>query len=139
MAVAGPIQSVEIWRGGIMWQQVQQALNQSMIRVLNEVASLVPGLVALIIAMLFSVLVAGVVTFLLRRSLQALQFDERLHRWGFAPLADRSLVKSPTLVLTRVAFGIVVLIGFLIGIAAFDATLTSQLMFQLVGHLPNLI
>ena len=44
-----------------MWEQVQQALNQSMIRVLaNELASLVPGLVALVIAVVaLSTLIAG--------------------------------------------------------------------------------
>jgi hypothetical protein len=117
-----------------MWQQVQQALNQSMIRVLNELASLLPGLAALIIAMLFSILLAAVVGYLLRRFLQALQVDERLHRW-----TDWSPVRSPTLLLTRAAFWIIVLIGFLIGIAAFDATLTSQLMFQLFGYFPSLV
>ncbi len=122
-----------------MWEQVQQALNQSMIRVLNELASLVPGLAALILAILFSTLVAGVVTFLLRRSLHALQFDERVARWRFVPLTDWSPGKSPTLLLTSVVFWIIILVGFLIGIAAFDTTLTSQLMFQLFGYLPSLV
>ena len=47
--------------------------------------------------------------------------------------------KSPTLLLARVVFWGVVLVGFLIGIAAFDSTLTSQLVFQLFGHLPNVL
>jgi len=41
--------------------------------------------------------------------------------------------------LTSVVFWIIILIGFLIGIAAFDTTLTSQLMFQLFGYLPSLV
>src|ERR1700683_2164639 len=107
-----------------MWEQVQQALNQSMIRVLNELASLVPGLVALVIAAVFSTLIAGVLYFVLRRSLTGLHFDERLLRWGFRPITDWAPGKSPTLLLARVVFWGVVLIGFLIGIAAFDSTLT---------------
>jgi Conserved TM helix len=122
-----------------MWLQVQQALDQSMIRVLNELASLVPGLVALVIAVLFSTLVAGVLYFVLRRSLTSLHFDERLVRWGFQPMADWAPANSPTILVARVAFWGVLLIGFLIGIAAFDSTLTSQLVLELFAYLPNVL
>jgi hypothetical protein len=120
-----------------MWEQVQQALNQSMVRVLNELASLVPGLVALVIAMLLSTAVAWILAFLLKRSLLGLRFDDRLQRWGFPALAEWSPSKSPTLLVTRVVFWIVVLVGFLVGIAAFDSTLTSELVFRLFAYLPN--
>jgi hypothetical protein len=122
-----------------MWEQVQQALNQSMIRVLNELASLVPGLVALVIAVVFSTLIAGVLYFVLRRSLGSLHFDERLVRWGFQPMSDWAPAKSPTILVARVVFWGVVLVGFLIGIAAFDSTLTSQLVLQLFTYLPNVL
>ena len=122
-----------------MWEQVQQALNQSMIRVLNELASLLPGVVALVIAIVFSTLIAGVLYFLLRRSLTGLHFDDRLVRWGFRPMAEWAPGNSPTLLVARVAFWGVVLVGFLIGIAAFDSTLTSQLVLQLFAYLPNVI
>src|SRR5882724_10987547 len=102
-----------------MWEQVQQALNQSMVRVLNELASLVPGIVALIIAMVLSTVFAWILAFLLRRSLLGLRFDDRLQRWGFPALTEWSPSKSPTLLVTRVVFWIVVLVGFLVGIAAF--------------------
>ena len=116
-----------------MWEQVQQALNQSMIRVLNEFASLVPGIVALVLAVAFATLLAGVLYFILRRALTSLAFDDRLSRWGL-----RSIV-SPSLLLARTVFWSIVLIGFLIGIAAFDSTLTSQLVLGLFGYLPNVI
>lgn len=120
-----------------MWEQVQQALNQSMIRVLNELASLVPGLVALVIAVLFSTLLAGVLYFLLRRSLTSLRFDDRLGHWGLQSMAEWAPGKSPTILVARAAFWVVVLVGFLIGVAAFDSTLTSQLVLQLFTYLPN--
>ncbi len=122
-----------------MWEQVQQALNQSMIRVLNELASLVPGMVALVIAVVFSALVAGVLYFVLRRSLSGLHFDERLGRWGLQTLKDWAPGNSPTLLVARVVFWAVVLVGFLIGVAAFDSTLTSQLVLQLFTYLPNVV
>jgi hypothetical protein len=122
-----------------MWDQVQQALNQSMIRVLNEFASLVPGVVALALAVAFATLLAGVLYFLLRRTLVGVEFDERLARWGFRSLADWSPSRSPSLMAARIVFWGVVLIGFLIGLAAFDSTLTSQLVFQLFNYLPKVV
>lgn len=123
----------------MMWDQTRQALNQSMLRVLNELASLIPGVVALIVAVLLSAIVAGVLYFLLRRSLTGLRFDERLMHWGFRSVAEWSPAKSPSLLLARIVFWGIVLIGFLIGIAAFDSTLTSQFVFELFGYLPNVI
>lgn len=122
-----------------MWEQVQQALNQSMIRVLNELASLLPGLVALILAVAFATLLAAVLYFILRRALVGLEFDERLTRWGFRSIASWSPGNSPALLTARIVFWGVVLVGFLVGVAAFDSTLTSQLVFQLFVYLPNVI
>ena len=122
-----------------MWQQGQDALNQSMVRVLNQLASLVPGVVALIAAVLFASLVAGILYFVLRRTLAGLQFDERLGRWGLSSLANWSPSKSPSLLVARIVCWTVVLIGFLIGLAAFDSTLTSQLVYQLFAYLPNVV
>ena len=124
-----------------MWVQIEQALHQSMLRVLNELASLLPGMAALILAVLVSTLVAWILTFLLRVSLRGLQFDERLNRGGAVPsLIEWSPKNSPTLLLTRVIFGLVLLVGFLIGIAAFDATVTSlQPTMQVFGYLRNVV
>ncbi|MBZ5605440.1 MAG: hypothetical protein LAO79_24345 [Acidobacteriia bacterium] len=122
-----------------MWEQVQKALDQSMIRVLNEFASLVPGIVALVIAVVFAALLAGVLYFVLRRTLAGLAFDERLARWGFRSLAEWAPDRSPSLLLARTVFWAIVLVGFLIGLAAFDSALTSQLVFVLFTYLPNVI
>ena len=55
-----------------MWSQVQEALNQSMSRVITGFANLLPGLVAIIVAFLISSLFAWLVSVLLRRFLKAL-------------------------------------------------------------------
>lgn len=122
-----------------MWQQAQQALNQSMIRVLNELASLVPGVLALVVAVLFSALLGGIVYVILRRFLVAVQFDERVLHWGLRSIAEWSPNKSPSLLLSRIVFWTIVLVGFFIGVAAFDSTLTSELVLQLFNYLPNVI
>jgi len=122
-----------------MWEQVQQALNQSMIRVLNELASLVPGVIALVLAVLFSALLGGALYVVVRRVLTGVQFDERVTKLGLRSIAEWSPNKSPALLAARIVFWTVMLLGFFIGIAAFDSTLTSQLVFDLFSYLPNVL
>ena len=122
-----------------MWDQVGQALNQSMNRMLSEIASLLPGAVALIAALLVSVLVAWVLAAIVRRSLTRIDFDRRVAQWGFPGLAEWSPLKSPTRLVTRAIGWAVMLVGFLIGLSAFDGTLTSQLVIRLMAYLPNVV
>lgn len=122
-----------------MWNQIEEALNRSTMRVITEIANLLPGVVALIVALLVSAIVAWILSFILRRSLRGIDFDARLTRWGLSGLAEWSPAKSPTLLVTRSVTWVVMFVGFLIGIAAFDATLTSQLVIQMFGYLPNVL
>ena len=122
-----------------MWDQVGQALNQSMNRMLSEMASLLPGAVALIAALLVSILVAWVLAAIVRRSLTKIDFDRRSAQWGFPALAEWAPAKSPTRLATRAIAWTVVLIGFLIGISAFDVALTSQFVIRLFAYLPNVL
>jgi hypothetical protein len=122
-----------------MWDQVGKSLNESTVRVLSQFASLLPGLLALIVALLLAGIFAGLVTFALRRFLRSISFDEQLNRWGFRAMAEWSPQNRPTLLLTRVLSWSIVLMGFVLGLAAFDATLTSRQAFDLVAYLPNVI
>jgi hypothetical protein len=122
-----------------MWEQVSQSLNQAMVRVLSQFASMLPGLAALIVALLISVLAAALLAAIVRRLLIRFQFDERLFRKGFPSLADWSPSKSPTLLVTRVIWWTVVLIGFMVGVSAMDNTLTSQLVERFFTYLPNVV
>ena len=122
-----------------MWNQAQQALNESMARMLSQFASLLPGVMALIVALLISAAAAWMIAVLLRRSLTGIHFDERLAGWGLPSVAEWSPSKSPTLLVTRSVSWVILLIGLLVGIAAFDANLTSQLVRSLFAYLPNVL
>jgi hypothetical protein len=122
-----------------MWDRAQQALMESTSRLLNQVASFLPGIVALIVALLISTLAAWVIGIGLRRFLAGIHFDERASRWGFASPLEWSVGKRPTLLVTRVVSWMIILFGFLIGIASFDATLTSQLAHSLFAYLANVL
>jgi hypothetical protein len=121
-----------------MWEQVSQALDQSFTRVMTRIASLLPGFLALLVALLVASLVAWAVGFVLRRSLRSLDFDRKVNGWGlpgFRSEADR----SPTDWTVRIVSWSIVFLGFLVGVTAFEATLTSLLVTQLFAYLPNLI
>ena len=120
-----------------MWNQVGQTLNESTVRVLSRLASLLPGMLALTVAVLFSAALAWLIAVILRRSLRSIQFDKKMERWGFSSLAEFSPEQSPALLVTRVVAWSIVLLGFVLGLGAFDATLTSQLTLRLFEYLPN--
>jgi hypothetical protein len=122
-----------------MWDQVGQALSNSMTRMLSQLASLLPGIVALATALLVSVAIAWVLAAILRRTLAGFGFDQRVAQWGFPALAEWSPSSSPTVLVTRAIAWTVILIGFLIGVSAFDGALPSQLVSRLFAYLPNVI
>jgi uncharacterized membrane protein len=122
-----------------MWDQVKQALNQSTMKFLTGLALQLPGLVALIVALLISFVLAWVLAIVVRKFLASIHFDERLNRWGFASLREWSPMNSPARLVSRTTGCIVVLAGFLIGIAAFDAESTSLLIQSVFGYIPNIV
>src|SRR3954463_7277441 len=103
-----------------MWSQIQQALNESTSRVIREIASLVPGIAALFVALLVAGIMASIISVLLRRSLRRIHFDERLAGWGVQSLAEWAPSHSAVLLLTRTISWFIMLVGFLIGISAFN-------------------
>jgi hypothetical protein len=122
-----------------MWDQVKQALDQSTTKFLMGVAHLLPGIVALILAVLISIVLAWILAIVVRRLLVSIRFDERLNRWGFSTLRDWSPLNSPTLLVSRATAWLIIMTGFLIGIAAFDAESTSLLVRNVFAYIPNVV
>lgn len=122
-----------------MWEQIQHALGESTTQVLSRIVGLIPGLVALILSLFIAAVAAWVLTKVLRRALMSVQFDDRMRRWGGAPPAEWSPTTSPTALVVRTAAWTVVFIGFVVGVSAFDRTLTSALVLRLFKYLPNVL
>lgn len=122
-----------------MWDQVKQALNQSTTKFLTSLAHLLPGIVALIVALLISIVLAWFLAIVVRRLLTSVHFDEWLNRWGFASVGEWSPMNSPTRLVSRSVACVVILGGFLIGIAAFDAESTSLLIRSVFAYIPNIV
>jgi hypothetical protein len=121
-----------------MWQQVHSALSQSAHRVLFKLASFLPGLVALLVAVIVLSLVGAALAAILRRILVSAKFDERMARNSTDALSDWSPSGSPTLLVARIVFWACVVLGFIIGISAFDASSNgSQISTFLLPYLTH--
>lgn len=122
-----------------MWEQVRSALQQSAASFITRLASLLPGLVALILALLISLLLAWVVGAVVRRMLIGMGFDERLTRWGFVTVVEQSPGRSPAALVSGAIAMAIIASGLLIGIAAFNSELTSELVRGAFSYLPNVV
>ena len=122
-----------------MWSQVEQALNQSAAGVMAGIARLLPGTIALMVSLVFAAVLGGVLSALLRRALTGVDFDRRMAGWGWSDLAGWTGVQSPTVLVTRLVSWTIVFLGFIVGVAAFDPTLTSQVTLRIFGSAMNLL
>lgn len=122
-----------------MWEQVKEALNESVARVLTGIARLLPGFVALLLALVTAAVVGWLLALVLRRFLRSIDFDGQVKRLGLAGLIEWAPGQSPTLLVARTAMWLVILVGFMVGVTAFDAALTSALALRLLQYLPDVI
>src|SRR5688500_9490095 len=122
-----------------MWTQVEQALNDSATQLMTSVAKLLPGIVAMLIALLISGVLAWLLAFVVRRSLQGINFDDRTTTWGWSGRSDWTPSHSPTRLVSRLVAWFMIAIGFIIGLAAFDPALTSELLLDIARALPEIL
>ncbi len=104
-----------------MWQQIESALHESIARVLTKVATLLPAVLALVLAVLIAGLCGALLAFGLRRLLKAFHFDESMRRGNTAGRLEWTFTQSPTEVVSRIVFWSCILIGLVIGVAAFTS------------------
>lgn len=122
-----------------MWNQVSEALSESTRGVIVSVAKFVPGLMAMMAAVLLAALVAWVVRVALRRSLHGADFDRRVAQWGFSDVEAWSPGGSPSTLITSAVTWMIVLIGFLVGLAALNAELPTRMSISVLAYLPNVL
>jgi len=122
-----------------LWQQVEGALSLSMHRALVKLASFLPGILALLIAVVLLAGIGVLLSIILRKVLTAVRFDERLNRNTAASVSDFSPSHSPTLLVTRFAFWGCIVLGFVLGITALDASYSNsaQMSFFLLPYVTH--
>ena len=121
-----------------MGNEILIALQSSMTRVLERIVIILPGLLALILAIAIFSLIGWGLTWLLRKILSAIHFDERLSK-GSTQLAEWSPTQTPTSVVTRVVFWLCVVLGVAVGFEAFGASSNSMIALDLLAYLPRMV
>ncbi len=122
-----------------MWQQVEQSLHSSMGRVMNKMATLLPGVLAFIVAFLFFLLVGWILAWLVGRILAALRFDERM-RGGASAMAEWSPRATPSLLIGRIVFWCFAIVGVVVGVSAFEAGTSEHILSGWVlGYVPRVV
>jgi hypothetical protein len=119
-----------------MWQQTERIFIDSLGRVLDAVARILPGIVALVLIVAISLAVAAVVRTVVVWVGERLAIDRRLRQWGFTkPDAGR----SPTRLVAHLLGWTVLAVGFLAGLAAVDAATMSTLAVRLLLYVPKVL
>jgi hypothetical protein len=122
-----------------MWQQVEQSLHSSMGRVMNKIATLLPGILAFIVAFLFFLLIGWLLSVAVTRILTALRFDERMGR-GANAMAEWSPRATPSLLIGRIVFWCFVIAGIVVGASAFEAGTSENILSGwILGYVPRVI
>lgn len=120
----------EIWKAAIV---------DSFNRFLGKVLVFLPNLLAMVTILLIGLLIAWVVKKILIRFLKAIQFDKISERWGLARiLSGRGASYSPTNLLARFFYWVIILIALILGINALEVTATQSLVTQFFNFLPHL-
>lgn len=120
-----------------MFSQVKDALMDSFSRVLTKLAIFLPGVVALLLAVVLLALVGAALAWAIRAALTRFHFDERVGERNSAGVSDWSPAHSPSLLISRVAFWMCVVLGFAIGVSAYDAAGTSDLAPFILPYLAH--
>ncbi len=122
-----------------MTQDVSQAFQDGAHRVALAVAGFLPGVVGMALVLLFTIGIAFLVRFALRRSLSGVDFDRRVHRWGLTTTGEWTPRNSPTAIAAHSGFWFVLLVGFLAGLKTLGTEVTDILAARTLAYLPNLL
>lgn len=125
-----------------MWEQIEKALHDSLVRVLTEIATLLPALLSLLLAVAFCGALGFLFSWILRKLLVASRFDERMKANRPASILQWwSPSQGFALTLSRIVFWLGILLGLVLGIAAFDAAYSpsTHSVAQLYPYLTHLV
>ena len=121
-----------------MGEQFNRALTQAGTRIVDNVASFLPGALVFVGMLLVSFVVALAIRSALRRGLTQLEFDRRLDRLGLS-LTEWTPSGSASVLIASIAYWIVLAVGLLLGLTALDATLPTQFAVSVLQYVPHLV
>ena len=121
-----------------MAEQFNRALTLAGTRIVDSVASFLPGALVFLGILLGAFVVALVIRSALRRGLKGLDFDRRVEGLGFSP-AEWTPSGSASVLVASVAYWTVLVLGLLLGLTPPDAALPTQFAVSVLQYLPHLV
>jgi hypothetical protein len=120
----------EVWR---------TAMIDSFNKFLGKVITFLPNLLAMVTIFIIGFLTAWVIKILLLRFLKAIKFERVSERWGLTHMLSKGGVSySPTHLLSRFFYWVIVLITLILGINALEVAATQNFIAQFFNYLPHL-
>jgi hypothetical protein len=118
---------------------MSDALHQSLYRVLSLLIAVLPGILAFFVSLAVFTVIGMVISAVLRRGLSWVRFDDRLTTYRGS--GDWTPTNSPTAIVARGSFWACVLLGLIIGVAAFDASYATaaSLPISLLPYLTHAV
>jgi hypothetical protein len=130
------VKGEEVKEMGEIWKA---AITDSFNKFLGKVITFLPNLLAMITILVIGFLIAWVIKILLLRFLRAIQFDRVSERWGLTHMLSKGgMLYSPTNLLSRFFYWVIVLITLILGINALEVAATQNFIAQFFNYLPNL-
>ena len=121
-----------------MGEQFNRALSQAGTRIVDNIASFLPGALVFLGMLLVAFVVALAIRSALRRGLKRLEFDRRLDRFGLS-MAEWTPSGSASVLVASIAYWTVLSLGVLLGLTALDATLPTQFAVSVLQYVPHLV
>lgn len=122
-----------------MWQETQQIFAESFARFTSALAGMLPAVLAMLAILLLTLMVAGLVRFVVRRFLEKVGFDRRVRQWGFAGTPPWTGGPSPSLIIARVVYWVMIVLGLAAALNALSTAGASALAVRLLGYLPQVV
>lgn len=122
-----------------MSQIWKTAIVDSFNRFLGKVLIFLPNLLAMLTILLIGLLLAWIVKKMIIHFLKAIQIDKMSEQWGLGRILSKGgLNYSPTHLLGRFFYWVIVLIALILGINALEVAATQTLITQFFNFLPHL-
>ena len=106
---------------------------------MTKVLTFLPNLLAMMTILVIGLVFAWIVKRLLLRFLRAIRFDNVSERWGVTLILSKGgMAYSPSNLLSRFFYWVIVLVTLILGINALEVAATQNFVAQFFNYLPHL-
>jgi len=121
-----------------MMQDIERALSQTGTRIIDSIASLLPGTLVLLVLLLGSLLLAVIVRYVVLRGLRGIDFDRYAEVLGLS-LAEWTPSRSAAQLVASTAYWTILATGLLLGLSALGAALPSRFALSALEYMPHIV